>query len=164
MHGCILSFFIISSHTIYFKSCKKIILQPHKYACANWSNSFLCHVGGELHASRQWEEPRGAGEGAELWHNQPGEGEDIGRHLQECSLFAQTKSFWHGPGYDKHYAIFRCLYPLNTCTPSFALVRGFSVWINDFCGFGMMGEMKVIGSCYINISLWFTLKLTSCYL
>lgn len=138
MHGCILAFFIIGWHTIHFKSCKKIILQPHKdninkiqevvilnlsilnyndscvsHACANWNNSVLCHVGGELHASRQWEEPRGAGEGAELWHNQPGEGEDLGRHLQECSLFAQTKSFWHGPGYDKRYAILRCLYPLK---------------------------------------------------
>lgn len=118
MHGYILAFFIISWHTIHFKSCKKIILQPHKYscvshACANWYNSVLCLLGGELHASRQWEEPRGAGEGAELWHNQPGEGEDLGRHLQECSLFAPTKSFWHGPGYDKHYAIFRCRYPLK---------------------------------------------------
>lgn len=67
---------------------------PRKHLC------YVSATGGELHTPREWEEPRDPGEGAELWHHQPGEREDTGCHLQERPIFTSPKGLWHGPGYE----------------------------------------------------------------
>lgn len=67
----------------------------------------VCVAGGELHSSREWEEPRDPGQGAELWHHQPSEGEDPGRHLQKCATLASPKSSRHGPRFELLFFLYK---------------------------------------------------------
>lgn len=55
-------------------------------------------TGGELCTPREWEKPRDPGESAELRHNQPSEGENTRRHLQERPIFTPSKGLWYGLG------------------------------------------------------------------